>query len=113
QWKILFSNKIHQQANDAMKKLYEYIRATTNRVSMPVGNVDSLRYVMNVIKEVREKESSIEQEISPIIDMYQTLEHYLPGSISDTDEVDQKLAVRGAWAKLVSYAESVTNNLSS
>lgn len=33
--------------------------------------------------QVRERESSIEMEITPILDMYQMLEHYLPGGIID------------------------------
>lgn len=66
-----------------MTALMDYIRVTTTRLNVEVDSLDSLRYVMVVLKEVRERESSIEMEITPILDMYQMLEHYLPGGLVD------------------------------
>ncbi|CAM9240450.1 unnamed protein product, partial [Hapterophycus canaliculatus] len=83
QWKIQYSNKVHDQARDSMAALMDYIRVTTTRLNVEVDGLDSLRYVMVVLKEVRERESSIEMEITPILDMYQMLEHYLPGGLVD------------------------------
>ena len=113
QWKVLYSNKVHQQAKESMYNLFEYMRVTTSKLALNVESLDSLRYVMNVLKEVREKESSIDMEISPILDMYQMLEHYLPGGVVDKEEIEQKSTVRTAWQKLINYAEVVTTNLSS
>jgi dynein heavy chain len=67
---------------------------------------------MGILKEIREKESSIEMEINPIVDMYDMLEHFLPGGYMDKEEMDQKSVIRGLWRKLVDYAEEVTDNLS-
>ncbi|CAM9238946.1 unnamed protein product, partial [Discosporangium mesarthrocarpum] len=83
QWKVQYSNKVHRQARESMVALMDYIRVTTTRLNVEVDGLDSLRYVMNVLKEVRERESSIEMEISPILDMYQMLEQYLPGGLVD------------------------------
>jgi dynein heavy chain len=113
QWKVLYSNKVHQQAKESMYNLFEYMRITTGKLALNVDSLDSLRYVMNVLKEVREKESSIDMDISPILDMYHMLEHYLPGGVVDKEEIEQKSTVRSSWQKLIAYAEVVTTNLSS
>ncbi|KAJ8610701.1 hypothetical protein CTAYLR_005659 [Chrysophaeum taylorii] len=112
QWKIQYSTKVHQQARDAMYSLLEYIRVTTNKLHVEVKDLDSLRFVMTVLKEIRERESSIEMELTPIADMYHMLEHYLPGGLVDKDEMDQKSIMRPSWRKLVDLAETIADQLS-
>ena len=67
---------------------------------------------MNILKEVREKESSIEMDVSPISDLYYMLENYLPGGVIDKDEVEQKANMIITWKKVVEHAEGVANSLS-
>ncbi|GMF34281.1 unnamed protein product [Phytophthora fragariaefolia] len=112
QWKVQYSDKVHQQARTALFNLTDYIRTTTSKLSTRVESLDALRFVMGVLKEVRERESAIEMELNPIADMYDMLEHFLPGGYMDNDEMDQKSVLRGSWRKLVDYAEDVTDNLS-
>ena len=90
QWKVQYSDKVHHQAREKMLALQEYVRQTTNNLSREVIDLESLRRVMNVLKEVRERESSIEMEIGPILDMYSLLEMYLPGGVVDKEEMDKK-----------------------
>ena len=111
QWKVQYSNKVHHQARDSMYALLEYIRVTTSKLSIDIDGLDSLRRVMDVLKEIRQRESSIEMEINPIIDMYQMLENYLPGGVVDTEEIDQKDIIHKNWGKLVDYAEEITDKL--
>jgi len=47
-----------------------------------------------VLKEIREKESNVEMEMAPIMDMYAMLERYLPGGVVDKDEIEQKTSMR-------------------
>ncbi|KAG2951559.1 Dynein gamma chain, flagellar outer arm [Phytophthora cactorum] len=112
QWKVQYSDKVHQQARTALFNLTDYIRTTTSKLNTRVETLDTLRFVMGVLKEVRERESAIEMELNPIADMYDMLEHYLPGGYMDKEEMDQKSVLRGSWRKLVDYAEEVTDNLS-
>lgn len=44
--------QVHQQARESMTALMDYIRVTTTRLNVEVDGLDSLRYVMNVLKEV-------------------------------------------------------------
>ncbi|OQR97844.1 dynein heavy chain, outer arm [Achlya hypogyna] len=112
QWKVQYSDRVHQQARQALTNLTDYMRLTTTKLNRDVESLDALRYVMLVLKEVRERESAIEMEINPILDMYDMLEHFLPGGYMDKEEMDQKSVVRSTWRKLVDYAEEVTDNLS-
>jgi dynein heavy chain len=96
-----------------MSGLLEYIRVTTNKLNREVDTLDSLRYVMLVLKEIRERETTIEMEIAPTLDMYRLLEAYVPGTLVDKDEMDQKSIIRNNWRKLVEFAETITDNLNS
>ncbi|KAJ1436632.1 dynein heavy chain family [Ochromonadaceae sp. CCMP2298] len=100
QWKQSYSAKVHKLAKDAMGKLYEIFRVLTNKLNIEVQSLDTLRYVMVVLKEVREKESSIQQDISPILDMYLMLDHYLPGGLINREELEQKANMLVAWRKV-------------
>ncbi|GMH97336.1 hypothetical protein TrST_g8180 [Triparma strigata] len=111
QWKVQYSNKVHEQARDSMYALFEYIRVTNAKLGIEIDGLDSLRRVMDVLKEIRERESSITMEINPIMDMYQMLENYLPGGVIDKEEIDQKSIIHKEWTKLVDYAEDVTDEL--
>jgi len=111
QWKVQYSNKVHESARDSMYELFEYIRVTNAKLSIEIDGLDSLRRVMNVLKEIRERESSIEMEINPILDMYQMLDSYLPDGVVDKEEIDQKSVMHKEWGKLVDYAEDVTDKL--
>jgi dynein heavy chain len=100
QWKQSYSAKVHKLAKDAMGKLWEFFRVLTNKLNIEVQSLDTLRYVMLVLKEVREKESSIQQDISPILDMYLMLDHYLPGGVINREELEQKANMLVAWRKV-------------
>jgi dynein heavy chain len=95
-----------------MYAFFEYMRAITNKLNIEVESLDVLRYVMSILKEVREKESSIELDVGPIMDMYTMLEHYLPGGVFDSEELEQKASIMLVWGKLVDHAESVAHSLS-
>jgi len=111
QWKVQYSERVHQQASESMQKLIEYIHLTQQRCGREVNSLESLRFVMNVLKEIRERESTIEQEITPILDMYDMLEHYLPAGVVDKEEMDKKSILRSSWRKLGDFAEEVTDRL--
>jgi dynein heavy chain len=131
QWKVHFSQYLHQEARAKMSELNDYIRTTyisLNRsitgsnegegdeedgASATAGvELDALRYVMNVLREVRERESGIEMEIVPVLDMYDMLEHFLPEGYMSQEEEDSRSVIRLKWQKLVDFAEDKTDELS-
>lgn len=82
------------------------------KLTRKVEDLDSLGFMMNLLKEVRIKESSIDMEMNPVMDMYQLLENYLPSDFMDKDEVDKKTVLRSNWRKLVNLALSRSDELS-
>ena len=82
------------------------------KLTRKVEDLDSLRFMMNLLKEVRSKESSIDMEMNPVMDMYNLLENYLPSDFMDKDEIDKKTVLRSNWRKLVNLALSRSDELS-
>jgi len=100
QWKIKYSDNLHSRAKTELERITEYTRMTVGKLSRKVEDLDSLRFMMNVLQEVREKESSIDMEINPIMDMYQMLEHYLPSGFMEKEEIDKKTVLKTNWKKI-------------
>lgn len=67
---------------------------------------------MAVLRDVRERESSIDADIVPMLDMYDMLDIYVPGGLIDKEEMDQKAVIRAQWTRLSDFAEEVADRLS-
>ena len=78
QWKVTFSDNLHVEARGKLEALTEYMRGTSSKLQRDHNDLDALRFIMNLLREVRERESGIDMEIDPVEDMYQMLEYYLP-----------------------------------
>ncbi|KAF1317985.1 Dynein heavy chain, partial [Globisporangium splendens] len=112
QWKLKFSDNLHNQAHRKMESLTEYFRSTMGKLNRKVIDLDSLRFVMNLLKEVRARGSGISMEINPVLDMYEMLEYYLPDGFMEKEEMDQKSVLQSNWRKLIHHAEARTDELS-
>eukprot|EP01029_Cantina_marsupialis_P009141 TRINITY_DN2137_c0_g3_i1.p1 TRINITY_DN2137_c0_g3~~TRINITY_DN2137_c0_g3_i1.p1 ORF type:complete len:3476 (-),score=1129.85 TRINITY_DN2137_c0_g3_i1:3796-14223(-) len=112
QWKVQYSQRIHEQARGLLQGLLEYIKVTTKKLEQEVDSLEALRRMMDVLREIRQRESAVEMEIVPILDMYQMLDNYLPADSMTQEERDQRTQVRSAWRRLVDFAEEVTDGLS-
>lgn len=47
------------------------VQVTMGKLKKEVRDLDGLRFMMNMLKEVRQRESGINMEINPIMNMYQ------------------------------------------
>lgn len=111
-WKIKFSDNLHIQAKSKLEQLTEYIRMTNGKVSREVTDLDTLSFIMRLLVDVRERESSMEMEINPIMDMYRMLESFLPPGFMEKEEIDKKTVLRANWKKLLKQCETRTEELS-
>ena len=75
QWKVTFSDNLHVEAREKLEGLTEYMRVTYNLLQRDQNDLDALRFLMNLLRTVRERESSIKLEIDPVMEMYQMLEY--------------------------------------
>ena len=111
-WKIKYSEYLHARAKTELESLTEYTRVTMGKLSRKVDDFDSLGFMMNLLREVREKESCIDMEIEPVMEMYKMLEDYLPSGFMEEEEIDNKTVLRSNWKKLVTLALARTDELS-
>ena len=112
QWKMKFSDNLHSEARTKIERLTEYMRTNMGKLNREVVDLDSLRFVMNLLKETRARESVMNMEITPVLDIYDMLEYYLPQGFMDKEEMDQKSVLRSNWKRLVKQAHGRTDELS-
>jgi hypothetical protein len=55
------------------------------KIEKPAKDIDSLGNVMHALDEIRKKQSTIEIEFRPVIEMYNLLETYL-----DDDQINKE-----------------------
>ena len=110
-WRVQYSEALHGKASRSLGGMLEYLRATTKRLSREVVDIDTLRYTMAVLKEVRDRESSVDGEITPVIEMYAMLERLEPPGAMSQEEMDTTAVLRRKWTKLFDLAEVKTDEL--
>ena len=72
--------------------------------------IDTLRYVMQNMKEVRQKEGEIELEFKPIMEMYNILDTHLAAGM-EKDEQDHRHILKSKWKNLVEKSTQRQNEL--
>ncbi len=111
-WKNKYCQNLHVQTRNDLDALTEYVRVTTGKLRKEVTDLDSLRFIMNILKEVRARESGIDKEMTEILNMYQMLEYHLGSDFIDKEEIDQKTVIRAGWTRLIRLAENRADELS-
>eukprot|EP00884_Botryococcus_braunii_P007425 jgi/Botrbrau1/16684/Bobra.0317s0002.1 len=109
-WKAQFAKNLHKQGVEDLKAFDAYMRDTTLKLNRKIEDLEDVRFVMAVLKEVREKEASLDSLINPIEDMYALLVKYevrVP-----KEETDLVSDLRYSWKKLRKLASEVTDALS-
>ena len=82
------------------------------KLGRKVDDLDSLGFMMRLLAEVRDKESYIDMEIEPVMEMYKMLEDYLPSGFMAKEEIDKKTVLRANWKKLVVQSQVRQDELS-
>mmetsp|Transcript_5388 Transcript_5388/g.12712 ORF Transcript_5388/g.12712 Transcript_5388/m.12712 type:complete len:4322 (-) Transcript_5388:507-13472(-) len=108
-WKAQFAHNLHKQCSEDLKAFDAYIRDTTLKLNRKIEDLEDVRGIMAVLKEVREKESEIDNLIGPIEEMYALLLRYevrVP-----KEETTMVSDLRYGWKKLRKLATDVSDNL--
>jgi len=108
-WKAQFAKNIHKQAAEDLKVFDGYVRDTTMKLSRSVDDLEDVRTIMFVLREVREKEAQIDFIITPIEEMYALLNRYevrVP-----KEELATVSDLRYSWKKLRKLAMDVSDTL--
>jgi dynein heavy chain len=76
-WTVLYSSKLHSEARKQMELLLDYMVQAERRLQRHLNDLNDLRSVMDHLKDIRDRESGIQMEIAPVMDMYRLLEQYV------------------------------------
>ena len=109
-WKDSYAKDLHKRAKILMEKLNDQIKQIRLKIEKPVKDIDSLGNVMHALEEIRIKQSEIEIEFRPVIEMSTLLETYLP-EIMEKEEMDPQTILDKDWGGLVDQAVETRNNL--
>jgi dynein heavy chain len=112
QWKGAYSKDLHKKARHLNDELLTEINHIKLKIEKPVKDIDSLGIVMTALEDIRKKESEIELQFRPVIEMYSLLESYLPPEVlSEKEEKDPKTVLEKDWVQLVKQATHNRNDL--
>jgi dynein heavy chain len=56
---------------------------------------------MKTLEEIRKDQAEINMKFGPVMEMYSLLDNYLPGGISDKEEMDARSMLGPNWDKLI------------
>ena len=73
----------------------------STKLSKEVKDIDSLGYVMETLEDIRKLQAEIDMKFNPVQDMYALLDNYLPGGITDKDEMDSRSMLKRNWDALI------------
>jgi dynein heavy chain, axonemal len=76
-----------------------------------VTDLDGLSSIVSLLRDVRERESTLELDLAAVLDLYRMLEHYLPGGLVSEEEARERALIRVTWRRLLDFAEEVHWNL--
>jgi len=111
-WKGAYAKDLLKKAQTNMDKLTEEIKHIKLKIEKPAKDIDSLGNVMHALDEIRKKQSTIEIEFRPVIEMYNLLENYLEDDqINKEGNKDPNQIIGKDWEDLVQQAVQVRNEL--
>ena len=58
-WKNVYSKDLHKRARNRLDNILEYINQTKAKLQKDVTSIDTLRYVMQTLIEIRQREGEI------------------------------------------------------
>jgi dynein heavy chain len=109
-WKDAYSKDLHKRAASLLEALNDDIKQIKLKIEKPAKDIDTLGNVMSALEEIRKKESEIEINFRPVIDMYGLLDTYLP-DMQKGDEPDARTVLDKDWSQLVQSAVVIRNDL--
>lgn len=67
------------------------------KIEKPAQDIDSLGNVMHALEDIRKRESNMDIDFRPVLEMYQLLEVYIP-DIMAADETDPNAIIDRQWS---------------
>ena len=78
---------------------------------MSVHSVEKLRDLLNLLKQIRRRDASIESDITSIQDLYRMMCVYLPSGHIDETEMSSQKDLKSKWRHLIQTANNIEHRL--
>ena len=72
-WKDAYAKDLHKKAKTMLENLTDDMKQIKLKIEKPAQDIDSLGNVMSALEEIRKKESEIEIQFRPVVDMQDLL----------------------------------------
>jgi len=99
-WKDAYAKDLHKRAKTMMEHMNDQIKQISLKIEKPSKDIDSLGGVMSALAEIRSRQSEIEIEFRPVIEMCNLLEQYIP-EVMEKEEMDPTQILEKDWGSLV------------
>ena len=110
EWKTQFAKNLHGKGKQQLQDIHDYMRETTMKLNREVEDLEDVRTVMGVLKEIRDREAEIDAIMTPIEEIYALLERY---KVEVPKEETQTVSeLRAGWGKMKKVAVQVGDDLS-
>jgi len=87
-WKNEYAEDLHEKAQENLYNLTENMKNLFSKLQKDVKGIDSLGLVMTTLEEIRNEQANIDLKFDPVLDMYLLLDTFLPGGITDKEEIE-------------------------
>jgi hypothetical protein len=96
-----------------LEGLNDDIKQIKLKIDKPAKDIDSLGQVMHALEEIRKKDSEIDIEFRPVVEMFALLENstYMAEREGKGEEIEASSILDKDWANLVKQASEVKDNL--
>ena len=109
EWKTQFAKNLHGKGKQQLQDIHDYMRETM-KLNREVEDLEDVRTVMGVLKEIRDREAEIDAIMTPIEEIYALLERY---KVEVPKEETQTVSeLRAGWGKMKKVAVQVGDDLS-
>ena len=108
-WKTAFAKNLHSQALEDLRAMHDYLRDSTVKMSRKMEDLEDVREVMDLQRELRDREAEIDTLMTPIEEIYALLTRYevrVP-----REETELLMDLRPNWRKLHKLSCDVSDTL--
>ena len=102
EWVHKYADILHQQAVTQLQSIYATLTSLADRLASTTEGIDELKFVLNVIREIRQSNLSMELQFNEVQDKYAVLYRY---DVDVPNDERRKIdTLQSTWANLLDKA---------
>jgi dynein heavy chain len=105
EWKNKYAENLHKRARTNLYSLTEQTKHLDIKLKKEVKDIDSLGMTMETLEDIRKIQAEIDMKFTPVNEMYNLLENFLPNGLTDKEELDARTMLNNNWDSVIKFAE--------